>query len=235
MRRLFPSIQTKKKRSEKNSVTKDTADIGTPNTIITTTTPNSNFLSSRSKHPKNKKKKKKSRYTSLGDSSIDSSIDSVEELPSYNYEDSIRTTRTCMANIDATPIQRNDKTTAIMSSSPKMNTAAATTVGMTTSNHVYVLSDEYSWIPARIVQVSSSSSKSDSTKVTVSVPIYKDEQAIQSDGGYQAIRQEERIIDLSKYPKHIQQLPLQNVNENGILQSVQDMVDLPFLHEVCFY
>jgi hypothetical protein len=28
-------------------------------------------------------------------------------------------------------------------------------------------------------------------------------------------------------------LPLQNVNSEGELQVVEDMVDLPFLHEVC--
>lgn len=116
------------------------------------------------------------------------------------------------------------------------NPIAATVVvgvGMNTSNHVYVLSDEYSWIPARLLHVDDSKDDSSITadSVSVSIPQYKDEQLIQSDGGINVLRYIEKTIYLKDYPNN--QLPLQNVTEDGKLQVVNDMVDLSFLHEVC--
>ncbi|GAX22532.1 hypothetical protein FisN_14Hh155 [Fistulifera solaris] len=91
-----------------------------------------------------------------------------------------------------------------------------------TSNHVYVKSDEYAWVPARLLE-------SDGEKATVSIPHYRDEQAIQSDGGRGSKTSSKVVVELKDYPTRA--LYLQNVDEEGNLREVEDMVDLPFLHE----
>lgn len=93
-----------------------------------------------------------------------------------------------------------------------------------TSNHVYVKSTEYAWVPARLLE-------SDGDKATVSIPQYKGEQAIQSDGGRGSKTSSKVVVELKDYPTRA--LYLQNVDEEGNLREVEDMVDLPFLHEVC--
>jgi hypothetical protein len=67
-------------------------------------------------------------------------------------------------------------------------------------------------------------------QVLLSIPQSATEQAITSDGGRTAKRLEKQLHDLSPYPNHA--LPLQNVDTEGRLKEVEDMVDLPFLHEV---
>lgn len=109
-----------------------------------------------------------------------------------------------------------------MSSSSLRSDAAA---GVNTSNHVYVRSDEYAWVPARLLECDSA------MKATVSVVCYKTEEAILTDAG--ASKKTLQIVSLTDYPN--QALPLQNVDEEGRLRTVQDMVDLPFLHEVCLH
>jgi hypothetical protein len=66
-------------------------------------------------------------------------------------------------------------------------------------------------------------------QAVVSVPVYTDEQSIQSDAGRKAKRHVQQVVELKDYQMR---LPLQNVDENGKLKEVEDMVDLPFLHEV---
>jgi hypothetical protein len=73
--------------------------------------------------------------------------------------------------------------------------------------------------------------------VHLSVPQYRSEQDIQCDAGRTAKRFDTMSMDLSDHAKYSalypnQHLPLQNVNQEGELQVVEDMVDLPFLHEV---
>lgn len=100
--------------------------------------------------------------------------------------------------------------------------AAATATALlsiNTSNHVYIASEEYAWIPARVVEFV------DEQHAVVSIPQYRDEQSIQSDGGRNAKRFEKKTVPLSK-------MLLQNVDDEGQLKVVDDMVDLPFLHEV---
>mmetsp|Transcript_5567 Transcript_5567/g.6162 ORF Transcript_5567/g.6162 Transcript_5567/m.6162 type:complete len:1417 (-) Transcript_5567:19-4269(-) len=97
------------------------------------------------------------------------------------------------------------------------------------SNFVYVLDPEHSWIPALVKERKSNI-------VHLSVPQYKNEQAIQCDGGRTAARGfRTETIDLNDTQNRIkyrnQHLPLQNVDNEGDLQIVDDMVDLPFLHE----
>jgi hypothetical protein len=106
------------------------------------------------------------------------------------------------------------------------------------SNYVYILDGNYSWIPAQVTNRTKHGDSQDGKHqvIHVSVPQYKSEQAIQCDGGRTARSFQKMEINLSdpknlaKYPS--QHLPLQNVNNEGELQVVEDMVDLPFLHEV---
>lgn len=89
-----------------------------------------------------------------------------------------------------------------------------------TSHHVYVKSKEYSWLPARLVEVND-------TEATVQLFEHQNEQEI----GYgRRQKTSHHVVKLDDYPNRA--LPLQNTNADGVLQQVQDMVDLPFLHEV---
>eukprot|EP00536_Pseudo-nitzschia_multiseries_P013607 jgi/Psemu1/212206/e_gw1.593.27.1 len=121
------------------------------------------------------------------------------------------------------------------------------------SNYVYILDPEHSWIPAKVKDRNHSDSNGNNNSnnnndnnnnnndnnapiLTLSVPQYRNEQAIRCDGGRMASHgYKTEIIDFSRpenqamYPN--QHLPLQNVNSEGELQVVEDMVDLPFLHE----
>ena len=100
------------------------------------------------------------------------------------------------------------------------------TVGVSTSNNVYVLSKEHGWVPARVIEYQDENN----SKCVVQIPQYKEENDIQSDGGKHARGTKQEVISLKVYPNKT--LPLQNVDDNGVLNQVEDMVDLPFLHEV---
>ena len=96
-----------------------------------------------------------------------------------------------------------------------------------TSNRVYVKSDAYGWVPAKLI----SRNDHDGT-ATVSVRNYTDESKINSDGdrpSKYAKGKSELVVKLADYDGSV--LPLQNVDEDGVLREVSDMVDLPFLHE----
>lgn len=95
--------------------------------------------------------------------------------------------------------------------------------GGATSNNVYIMDKKFAWVPARLVE-------SQGDKAIVSVPIYDDESKILSDGGKGAKSWKEDKVSLKHYPG--KSLPMQNVDKSGMLTMVDDMVDLPFLHEV---
>jgi len=90
------------------------------------------------------------------------------------------------------------------------------------SNDVYIRSDEFAWVPARLVE-------QDQTTAKVAIPQYESEELIMSDGGKGAIGFKSAIVKLSDYSSNV--LPLQNVNSTGTLTEVDDMVDLAYLHE----
>jgi hypothetical protein len=95
--------------------------------------------------------------------------------------------------------------------------------GASTSNNVYVMDKEFAWMPARLVS-------QDGDKAVVSIPTYADEPSILSDSGKGAKSWREETVSLKHYPGKT--LPLQNLAKNGELNKKDDMVDLPFLHEV---
>jgi len=92
-----------------------------------------------------------------------------------------------------------------------------------TSNNVYVMDKKFAWVPARLVE-------SNGDKAIVSIPEYESEEKILSDGGKGAVRWKEEKVTLKHYPGKA--LPMQNVDKAGVLTMVQDMCDLPYLHEV---
>lgn len=92
-----------------------------------------------------------------------------------------------------------------------------------TSNNVYIRSEEYAWIPARLVE-------QDNVQAKVAIPQYESEECILSDGGKAAIGFKSALVKLKDYQNA--SLPLQNVGSDGALKEVDDMVDLPYLHEV---
>ena len=85
---------------------------------------------------------------------------------------------------------------------------------------VYIKHPEYAWIPARL-------DKTEGDKAYVSVPQYKDQQAI---GCVPAKKFEEKVVNLKDSPHKV--LPLQNVDANGNLVVHPDMIHLSYLHEV---
>jgi hypothetical protein len=92
-----------------------------------------------------------------------------------------------------------------------------------TSNFVYVRSKEHSWVPARVLETKEK-------EAIVQLLNYRDEQSILSCNDGRIAGSVEMSVQLNDYPA--QSLPLQNVNEDGSLIQVEDMVDLSFLHEV---
>jgi len=90
------------------------------------------------------------------------------------------------------------------------------------ANDIYIRSDEYAWVPARLVE-------QDATTAKVAIPQYESEEFIMSDGGKNAVGFKSAIVKLSDYVNQV--LPLQNVSASGTLREVDDMVDLSYLHE----
>ena len=88
--------------------------------------------------------------------------------------------------------------------------------GDNTSNFVYVASNDHSWVPGRLVET-------DGVEAKVSLPNYKDEQSLVSDGGRSARGSTQVTVKLSDYASGA--LPLQNVSEGGVLNEVEDMVE----------
>lgn len=97
-----------------------------------------------------------------------------------------------------------------------------------TSNNVYVKDKDLAWLPARL------KSQTDKEAV-VSIPTYDDEAAIANDGGKNAKKWTDKVVKLKEYEGGT--LPMANVDKAGCLTLKEDMVDLPFLHEVsaCFF
>ena len=95
--------------------------------------------------------------------------------------------------------------------------------GGAVANNVYIRSDEYAWIPARLVEQDKDTAK-------VAIPQYDAEEHIMSDGGKAAVGFKSAIVKLKDYAGRA--LPLQNCGSDGTLKEVDDMVDLPYLHEV---
>lgn len=95
--------------------------------------------------------------------------------------------------------------------------------GGATGNNVYIRDKEFAWIPARLVEEDKETAK-------VAVPQYEDEFAIASDNGEGATGFKSAVVKLKDYPNG--KLPRQNCGKDGKLLEVNDMVDLPYLHEV---
>jgi hypothetical protein len=95
--------------------------------------------------------------------------------------------------------------------------------GSATSNNVYIRSDEFAWIPARLVSQDKDTAK-------VAIPQYEAEEFILSDGGEGATGFKSAVVKLKDYPNRT--IPLQNTGKTGKLKEVDDMCDLPYLHEV---
>ncbi len=107
-----------------------------------------------------------------------------------------------------------------------------------TTNRVYIASKDFGWLPAKVISTSG-------TKATVEVKDYEEDIGIpacevgfltnpsagQKKKGAKNIQSKEMEVDLSSAIYSDGVLPLQNVDEDGKLIEVQDMVDLSFLHE----
>jgi hypothetical protein len=83
---------------------------------------------------------------------------------------------------------------------------------------VFIKDKELAWVPARLLDQTAE-------KATVSVASYSDELEITM-GGRGADSWSDKVVNLKDYAEFGKQLPLQN---NKVLD---DMVDLPYLHEV---
>ena len=95
-----------------------------------------------------------------------------------------------------------------------MATSSTTAASTSTSNNVYISHEYYGWIPARLV-----SSNAKTATVLATLPTEPKPTT------------EEITVNLSDYDQYSSSLPLQNVDQNGELLEVANMVDLNFLHE----
>lgn len=107
-----------------------------------------------------------------------------------------------------------------------------------TTNRVYVASEDFGWLPAKVISTSGK-------KATVEVKDYEEDTIIpacevsflvnptaaQKKRGMKNVPSKEIEVDLSSAIYSGGVLPLQNVDEDGKLIEVEDMVDLSFLHE----
>ena len=136
------------------------------------------------------------------------------------------TTTTTAVAIHEEPKGEEHTTPASPEEDPSSSATAAAVVAAAaavhTSNHVYIRHDEHGWIPGRLLETSN-------LTAVVSVLPYTNQQDI---GSLKLVKKpaQKVTVNLQEYPN--QALLLQNVNEDGKLQQVDDMVDLPFLHEV---
>ena len=107
------------------------------------------------------------------------------------------------------------------------------------AHHVYIKHDDHGWVPARLVSLDKLKQEA-----TVTVEEYPDEQAMLMTSalagrrsGEPAAAEEEHasntfVVDISSYEGGF--LPPQNANDEGELEEYEDMVDMPYLHEVRF-
>lgn len=107
-----------------------------------------------------------------------------------------------------------------------------------TSNRVYISSKEFGWVPAKVVSTDLASKKAivetKDYEEDVHIPACEvgsvaSPTAAQMRRGNKTVPSKEVEVDLTKYNDGV--LPLQNVDEDGKLIEVCDMVDLSFLHE----
>lgn len=84
---------------------------------------------------------------------------------------------------------------------------------------IFVKDKELAWVPARLLSQTAD-------KAQISVASYSDEFDIDL-GGKGASKWTDQTVNLKDYAEYGKQLPLQNT------QVIDDMVDLPYLHEVC--
>jgi hypothetical protein len=136
----------------------------------------------------------------------------------------ITTTITMTARSASPPPDQPSSPRDLPTMTKKQESTTASEHELKTANHVYILDKAHSWIPAQVVE------RTADHKAIVSIPQYHTQQSIVCDGGRTARRLSRQTIDLTSYPNTA--LPLQNVDGEGRLQPIEDMVDLPFLHEV---
>ena len=92
------------------------------------------------------------------------------------------------------------------------------------ASYCFLKDPENAWIPAKLLETKGKTAD-------VQIPLYRDEQSTICDGGKTADKWVEAEVDLTDYNKQV--LPMQNVDETGDMLVFPDMVELPFLHEVC--
>ena len=93
------------------------------------------------------------------------------------------------------------------------------------STYVFLKDPDYAWIPAKLI-------RQNGNTADVQIPEYSNEQNTICDGGKSAKKIIDAEVDLTYYSKCV--LPMQNVNESGMMKTFPDMVELPFLHEVSY-
>lgn len=83
---------------------------------------------------------------------------------------------------------------------------------------VFIKDKELAWVPARLLEMTAD-------KASVSVAHYNDELDIEA-CGKNANKWADKSVNLKDYAEYGKQLPLAN------MKVLDDMVDLPYLHEV---
>lgn len=96
---------------------------------------------------------------------------------------------------------------------------------LSAQHHVYIQSDKHGWIPARVRSLDRKTKEA-----VVALDHYEDEQDMLN-SNLTGEGELETTINFKDYPGGL--LPLQNIsNETGELVACEDMVDMPYMHEV---
>jgi hypothetical protein len=93
----------------------------------------------------------------------------------------------------------------------------------TVAKNVYIRSVKYGWVPAQLLE-----QDKDTAKVVMTH--YEAEEFIVNNSGKGAIGFHSTIVNLNDYVGRA--LPVQNCGSGGTLKEVDNMVELPYLHEV---
>lgn len=99
-------------------------------------------------------------------------------------------------------------------------------LGSSGAYQVYVRSAKHGWVPARVMSIDK-----EKDETIVAIDKYTEEQAMLSSSPTATGKEQMFSVDLKYYSNGV--LPLQNTTESGELMNYEDMIKLPYLHEVC--
>lgn len=107
----------------------------------------------------------------------------------------------------------------------KKDSDPTTAAGASAAHQVYIESGDHGWVPVQVLSIDEKKQEA-----IVSADEYENEQSMLTCHGAGNEQRIEFAVDLRNYENGV--LPLQNSTQEGDLVEYEDMVDMPYLHEV---